>query len=285
MRPQSKGKLVSIGEVQPAGREVAERLVRDGVCRSVAYYAESASTNTQALDELRAGLAAASTLPRLYLADRQTAGRGRHGRTWYSNDGSLTFSLACPWAWSKQPGGRLLSIVVGVALARAIETAQPTLRTQLKWPNDVYIAGGKVAGILIETCSLKTAARPAEPIAVIGIGLNVERTPAVPESTAAVEVRSLAEVTAGPVDRYRTLEVVVKELIAGVDRGADREQDVVDEFRQRCLLTGRRVCVRLADAQWEGDCQGVTADGELAIETEAGLQCFSSGEASLVRFA
>ena len=106
-------------------------------------------------------------LPRLYLADEQTAGRGRHGRSWHSGAGSLTFSLLTQWRLPTERPSNLLSIAVGVAIARAIEFACAPLRTRLKWPNDVYVDQGKVAGILIETNH-----RAADRV-VIGVGINV----------------------------------------------------------------------------------------------------------------
>lgn len=125
----------------------------------VQVVAETGSTN--------ADLLALLPLPanRLLIAERQTAGRGRAGRSWLSGDGSLTFSLA--WKF-KLPLQALsgLPLAVGVALAETLD--QLGVKVQLKWPNDVLKDGAKLAGVLIET-----QAAAGSLWAVIGIGMNL----------------------------------------------------------------------------------------------------------------
>lgn len=81
------------GSVQSQAALAIEQLIRDEVILSAVHYAETTSTNTAALEHVRQASVSENQLPRLYLADLQTAGRGRHGRTWLSDDDSLTFSL------------------------------------------------------------------------------------------------------------------------------------------------------------------------------------------------
>ena len=111
--------------------------------------------------------------PRALVAERQTAGRGRLGRTWESTPGaSLTFSLAWPFAAGIDLSG--LSLAVGVALAETLDPRPgAALRIGLKWPNDLWLVGSaepgrKLGGVLIET-----VARGAGRVAVIGIGINL----------------------------------------------------------------------------------------------------------------
>jgi BirA family biotin operon repressor/biotin-[acetyl-CoA-carboxylase] ligase len=123
---------------------------------------ETGSTNADLL-------ARAPTLqaPLLLIAENQTAGRGRAGRSWLSSaGGSLTFSLA----WKFEHGPQQLAglpLAVGVALAETL--ARLGVQVQLKWPNDLLKDGDKLAGILIET----QGAPGGGTWAVIGIGLNL----------------------------------------------------------------------------------------------------------------
>ena len=135
-------------------------LSRAGV--AVEVVAQTGSTNADLL-------ARASTLaaPLLLVAEHQSAGRGRAGRSWLSSpEGSLTFSLA--WRFDGGPQALLgLPLAVGVALADTLGTLGQ--QVQLKWPNDVLKDGDKLAGILIETQS----APGGGTWCVIGIGLNL----------------------------------------------------------------------------------------------------------------
>lgn len=104
--------------------------------------------------------------PTLLVAETQTAGRGRAGRSWLSEPGSsLTFSLA--WPFTDPPQTLLgLPLAVGVALVEALGSMG--LSVQLKWPNDVLKEGKKLAGVLIETAN-----HQLQTWSVIGIGLNL----------------------------------------------------------------------------------------------------------------
>jgi len=135
-------------------------LSRAGV--AVEVVAQTGSTNADLL--ARASILAA---PLLLIAEHQSAGRGRAGRSWLSSpEGSLTFSLA--WRFDGGPQALLgLPLAVGVALADTLGTLGQ--QVQLKWPNDVLKDGDKLAGILIETQS----APGGGTWTVIGIGLNL----------------------------------------------------------------------------------------------------------------
>jgi BirA family transcriptional regulator, biotin operon repressor / biotin---[acetyl-CoA-carboxylase] ligase len=126
------------------------------------------STNTELLARAAAGAAGGACLA----TEMQTAGRGRRGRVWQSRfASSLTFSLL--WRFDKGASGLGgLSLVVGLALARALRTTG-LKDAMLKWPNDVVVNGEKLAGILIETQGDMLGPTAA----VIGIGVNVKLPP------------------------------------------------------------------------------------------------------------
>ena len=236
---------------------------------SVEVATEVDSTNTRLLERARAG----DTSACLLVAERQTAGRGRLGRSWESSPGaSLTFSLAVPLAPADWSG---LSLVVGVALAEALH---PQVR--LKWPNDLWLftdegRGRKLGGILIET-----AAAGKHRMAVIGVGLNVRDVQDDPASD--VGRASLAELDAqatAPDTLLRVAQPLLQAVLAFEREGFGPWQA---RYAARDALAGRNV--RLLPAQGdagEGTAQGVNGMGALLVHTAAGLMTITSGEVSV----
>src|SRR6056297_4283672 len=108
--------------VDPHGWSAVHALVDDHICRSVRYCRQMTSTNSVAMSDLQRDEAFLSEdwLPRLYLADQQTMGRGRRGRRWISSEETLTFSLVVNAAAFKHAAS-LLSLATGVGVAQAIE--------------------------------------------------------------------------------------------------------------------------------------------------------------------
>ena len=157
---------VTIEVVARTGSTNADLLARAGAVR-VGPGAEAAGIATH-------DASAPLTGPTLLVALAQTAGRGRAGRAWLSDAGSLTFSLA--WPCAQALTGLLgLPLAIGVTVAEVLAARQ--LKVELKWPNDVLLDGRKLAGILIETTAPAFGpdggrARP-RPWAVIGIGMNL----------------------------------------------------------------------------------------------------------------
>lgn len=211
------------------------------------------------------------------VADRQSAGRGRRGRSWSSApEASLTFSVL--WRFSGPPG-RLagLSLVVGVALAEALETlgAQGVC---LKWPNDVLLrrdnAYAKLAGILVE---LSTDRRGTQ--AVIGIGLNLQ----VPPEILPQPVAALDQALAATPDRHVVLAAILGHLAAVLDRFAvDGFAGLKMDWQQRHAWQGEAVQLLGEAAEpLPGRCLGVDDDGALLLETASGVQRIFSGDVSL----
>ncbi len=199
--------------------------------------------------------------------DHQTAGRGRLGRRWVEPPGSsLLLSVLLRPPDTSRP--QELSLVAAVATAQAVEAAA-ALPAQLKWPNDVLLAGTKVAGILAE---LRAGA------VVLGIGVNVNQTEAQLPLATRVAAGSLRPATGRKHDRERLLE----ELLARLDAayGGWRAQGLAavhDELAARDLLLGRQV---VAGGK-AGRAAGIDASGRLRIETESGTTVVESGEALL----
>jgi BirA family transcriptional regulator, biotin operon repressor / biotin---[acetyl-CoA-carboxylase] ligase len=215
------------------------------------HYRETTSTNDRARELAAAGVPHGAVVT----ASLQTAGRGRHGRAWSAPAGSsLLLSLVL------RTFDALLPLRAGLAVA---DVAGPHAR--VKWPNDVWLEGLKVAGILVE-------ARPADGWAVLGIGVNV-----------ALNVRDLPPElhgTAGTLGRARhELEPTLSELLAALAVRLDEPvDDVIEALRGRDALLERPVA-------WNGGAgvgAGIDAAGGLRVRLpDGGERVLESGEVRL----
>ena len=126
-----------------------DRIQASGVVREVEFHEEIGSTNDRAAE-----LACGGQLecPVLVLAAHQTGGRGRASNRWWSAPGALTFSLVLDAHHVGLPDQRWpqIALAAGAAVGEAIEKTIPQAAVRLKWPNDVYLAGKKTCGILVE---------------------------------------------------------------------------------------------------------------------------------------
>jgi BirA family biotin operon repressor/biotin-[acetyl-CoA-carboxylase] ligase len=239
------------------------------------------STNSELMRRCRAAAGAASPPPPeaiLLVAEHQSAGRGRMGRNWHSEAGSsLTFSLGMPLQPADWSG---LSLAVGVSLADSLAPqTQEGDQLQLKWPNDLWLKGCKLGGILVETASWGE-----QRYVVIGVGINV-MTPAQSFETAAqsgmppgVAATSLQALWPG-VDAPWALQAVAAPLVAAM-LAFEREgfAPFQSRFAARDALAGR--AVRLSDGT-EGSACGVGPHGALRLQTAAGMRDISSQEVSV----
>jgi BirA family biotin operon repressor/biotin-[acetyl-CoA-carboxylase] ligase len=220
------------------------------------------STNSELMRRARAG----RTEPVLLLAEEQTAGRGRLGRGWQSEAGSsLTFSLGLALAPADWSG---LSLAVGVSLAESLHP-----RVQLKWPNDLWVDGRKLAGILVETASFGAA--EAERYAVVGVGINVAPRAADGLSTPPASLQELDAALDAPAALLRVVPPLVATLQAFAQFGFAPFRA---RFEARDALRDR--AVQLSDGT-RGTAHGVSEAGALLVHTAAGMQPVSSAEVSV----
>ena len=202
----------------------------------------------------------------LVTADEQTAGRGRQGRAWVAPHGSaLLMSLVVR---DLREEHALLPLAAAVAVSEACE-AVAAVKCAIKWPNDVWIEGRKVAGILVE-------GRPQEGWAILGIGLNV--------ATAAdefpEELREIATSLRAAAGDAPPVGEVRAELLDRLDTWLTRPADnLISAWRERDALRGRRV--RWADG--EGEATGIAESGALLVATADGEVALDAGEVHLLR--
>lgn len=257
-------------------REAAiEFLQQSDWLQHIQWLEETDSTNTLARRQLAAGF---DRWPALFVADRQTAGRGRTTRQWWSPDGCLMLSLIVgqeqlPSDSSIWPQ---LSLVTGVAAAMAVEAEVPGLFVKLKWPNDLFCHGRKLAGILVEAVPRAIDGRTAF---VIGIGLNV----AVDWSQAEDELRmracSLSQFAGGEVNVESVLIRLIEQLEHWLLRWQSGDVAWWEQWQARSLLTDCTVQLRLSNAeQLIGDCQGIDPSGRLLIRDDRKVHRIQSAD-------
>ena len=232
--------------------------------REIRHVAQTGSTNEDLKALARTGAAEGLLLS----ADEQTQGRGRRGRTWSAPPGSslLTSTLLRP-TWLPPSEGFYLTMLAAVAGAEAVEEAT-ALRVDLKWPNDLEIAGRKLGGILVE--AEITSGQLAW--AVVGIGLNVNWDPATDGELAATAT-SLAMALGAPVSRVHLLRHLIARLDDRYTRlRSGQRQRLFDDWRSRLATVGQPVRAETAGTLVEGVAEGVTTSGALVVRDAAGAE-------------
>ncbi|MFZ4478306.1 MAG: biotin--[acetyl-CoA-carboxylase] ligase [Rhodoferax sp.] len=219
------------------------------------------STNTELMRRARSG----QLDPVLLVAQQQSAGRGRMGREWLSGEGpasSLAFSLGLalsPRDWSG------LSLAVGLSIVQSLHAD-----LRLKWPNDVWWHGRKLAGILIETACVGSSR-----YAVVGVGINVAERDGAGLATAPAWLRELLPGIDPPGALLRIAAPLVQAIKAFEGQGFAPFQA---GFNQRDALDGLNVV--LSDGT-SGVARGVNSIGALQLQTAHGLTDVTSAEVSV----
>lgn len=241
------------------------------VLSGLEWHDQVASTNALAAEAVRRGVPEVHAV----LADRQTAGRGRLGRSWQAPVGTSILLSLVVRPEVPAPVLSLLPLLAGVALAEAVEPFCPGATVALKWPNDLLVGGAKAAGILAEEVG---------GAAVIGIGCNVdwrgvERPPELAAAT------SLAEAAGRFVDRWRVLAAVTGVFGNRYRAWNEDPGAFLDDYRDRSATLGRQVRIsRPSAAPIEGLAAAIGADGTLAVRTlDGAIHRCSAGDVEHVR--
>jgi BirA family biotin operon repressor/biotin-[acetyl-CoA-carboxylase] ligase len=260
---------------------LTQQIVRPGgLWREVSVAEKTGSTNADLVARAAGGAPEGLVL----VAEEQTAGRGRMGRSWLSPPrAALTFSvLVRPPAVPPARRG-WLPLLAGVATATAVRQVSG-LGAQLKWPNDVLLGSGKLAGILAEQSG---------DAVVIGVGVNVstagdELPPAAAGSLPATSLRLQGSAS---LDRARLLGRILGEIERwylawrGTSPPGDPEASGLRAaYLSLCATVGREVRVELpAGTARRGTAIGIDADGRLVVSTPEGRLAIGAGDVRHVR--
>ncbi len=235
----------------------------------IVFFPRIGSTNDAA--------AALGTEGAVVIADEQSAGRGRRGRVWFSppRSGLYVSVMLAPARAGVDPrrATSLLTIAAGVAIAEGVEACSG-LRADVKWPNDLYASGRKLAGILAEA---------AHDLVVLGYGINL--TSAAYPADLRDRVTSLDAESSTSIDRGH---VLVETLAALARRYRDllegRFDAILDAWRLRAPgAVGARVTWTVGAGQRSGTTAGIDGDGALLVRTDSGVERIVGGEVTWER--
>lgn len=225
-------------------------------------FARLGSTQRTALALLEQGQLAP---PALVTASRQTAGHGQRDNRWWSDGGTLCASFVLPVV-PDMPAGQV-PLRAGLAVAELVAAHLPGAQVQVKWPNDIFLEGRKVAGLL---CARRGA------VDVIGLGLNVStRWRGAPASLRS-SATSLGLHVHHPPRR--------DELLVELWQALTLEWSASDwqlRYHRRHLFEDRRIQINDDETVYTGTCRGVDEQGRLMVETDTGPQAVTNGTVRL----
>lgn len=235
------------------------------------HFYKVGSTNIAAMSAAAEGAPEGS----VFLAEEQTAGRGRGSHSWESAR-SLGIYCSVILRPNLPPSEALvLALAVGLAVRTAIKLLDPRLEVDLKWPNDVLIGGKKVCGILTEMNAEATRVR----YVVVGIGLNVNHEN-FPESlqSDATSLRLAAGRKWSRVEVAATLLKSLNREYRSLLEQQNARQSILLRFAQHSTwVLGKQVCVQENGATITGVTQGLDENGFLLVGAQHGLQRILSG--------
>lgn len=219
------------------------------------YRESTGSTNDDAREAGREGAPAGLVV----VAGSQGNGRGRRGAVWVSPPGQgLAFTVLLHPSENKALWPRL-SLAAGLAVAEALDRFG--VAPEVKWPNDVWVGGRKIAGILVEA---------GEDFVVAGIGINVGVTdfPAALQDSATSLALECGEAPSLPT----VLSAVLERLQIWQSKIGPDFDELIRHFRVRCALTGKQVSLISAEGVLHGKVIGIGDGGELLLQTVDGIR-------------
>ncbi|GAC1508939.1 MAG: biotin--[acetyl-CoA-carboxylase] ligase [Terriglobales bacterium] len=255
--------------------DMIEPLLRSTIFSgNIHHYYKIGSTNTAAMEAASEGAPEGS----VFLAEQQTAGRGRGSHDWHSAQ-SVGIYCSIVLRPPLPPGESLiLSLAAGLAVQSAVQDLYPSLEPDLKWPNDLLIKGKKFCGILTEMNAEVTRVRHI----VVGIGINVNQASLPPDLAGTATSLRLATGT-----EWSRVELCAA-LLKSVDReyralldNRDAHDSILERFQQRSSsVRGRAVKIE-ENGEFEGVTEGLDSHGFLQVRVPDGLRTVLSGTVRL----
>jgi len=250
--------------------EILRPLLRGTIfAEHVHHFYKIGSTNTAAMAAAAEGAPEGS----VFLAEEQTAGRGRGANSWQSPRSSGIYCSAIVRPALPPSEVLALSLAAGLAVRAAIEQVDSRVRADLKWPNDLLIDGKKVCGILTEMNAEATRVR----YIVVGVGINVNQA-SFPKDLSATSLRL---VTGSEWSRVELVGALLKSLdreYRQLLEGREGQASILRRFAENSSwVQGKPVRIEENGAAFEGTTEGLDPRGFLQVRTPVGLRTVLSG--------
>ncbi|MGP3667159.1 MAG: biotin--[acetyl-CoA-carboxylase] ligase [Candidatus Bathyarchaeota archaeon] len=246
---------------KPLPAEIKSEIRTKIIGKKIFYFEEVESTQNVAKTLVDAGLEEGTVV----IAEKQTRGRGRVGREWFSPKGGLWLSIILK---PNIPTSKVqrLSLLAGVAVAKTLKKLYK-LNAKLKWPNDVLIEGKKICGILVEASG--DVDKVNYVIVGIGININVRFTGRRELSTAATSILELLGKEVSMVKLTVKLLEEFEKLYLEFKHGEFSR--IIEEWRKLSQTLGKKVKVESYEESFVGEALDVDEDGFLLVKVRDGL--------------
>ena len=248
-----------------------DRIVGETFIVQAEHHPTLGSTNDRARERAARGI---TGLPLLVVADRQTAGRGRGDKRWWTGAGGLALSLlveadAVAAGRSRSP---LVALATAVAVVETVAPLLPAREVGIRWPNDVLAAGRKLAGILVEVLPDRKH--------VIGVGLNTNNTLADAPAELQATMATLRDLSGRRARSNGHSHRPLAALSTASSSTCEPVCRTLPPGPTPCVCSaGRTVTLEQGNRTITGRCQGIAPDGALLLETAKGVETVYSGVA------
>jgi len=247
------------------------KLNTEYIGRTFVYAEELSSTNTFLMDKQN-GYNESGTV---VLAEKQTSGKGRKDRVWYSApDSNLTFSILLTKDKFLTSNSSLINFAASLSVAFSIENLYQ-LKTELKWPNDVLLEGKKTSGILIEATSQGNKIERF----VIGIGINVNQPSF--QGTFNYPPTSIRNELGRNVEREKLLAEILNNFELLLEMIKKNKSEVINDWKSKCKMIGERISIVENDSEKFGIFYDIDEEGFLLLKTKDGIEKIHYGDVSL----
>ena len=239
-------------------------------CPEIFYYDLTDSTNTRAREYAREH--PENKEPKVFVADAQSLGRGRRGRSFCSNAGAGIYVSFLIYPDERGAFATGITAYSAVALARAAE-ASSSASPKIKWVNDLYLNDKKLAGILAE-CEMDSEGKISH--LVLGMGINVYKTE-LPEEISSIAT-SIEDATGEKISREKLLANIIRIFLSELCDVYSEE--IYEEYKSRLFVLGREITVIRPDETYTARAVDLTREYSLVVESERGREELYSGEIS-----